>query len=78
LQELGAEYILNSTDAGFEERLAELAKQLRATVCFEAVAGKMTGQVLSRMPSNSVCIIYGLLSEQPIGDIDPLLLIGRN
>jgi hypothetical protein len=32
---------------------------------------------MSKMPQGSVCIIYGLLSEEPIGDIDPLLLIGR-
>ena len=30
------------------------------------------------MPSKSICILYGLLSEQAIGDVDPLLLIGRN
>jgi hypothetical protein len=38
----------------------------------------MTGQVMSKMPSKSICILYGVLSEQPIGDVDPLLLIGRN
>jgi len=38
----------------------------------------MTGLIMSKMPSNSICILYGLLSEQPVGDIDPLLLIGRN
>ncbi len=51
---------------------------MRATVCFEAIGGKTTGQLMSKMPSGSTCILYGLLSEQNIGDIDPLLLIGRN
>ena len=51
---------------------------MRATICFEAIAGDTTGQIMSAMPSNSKCIMYGCLSEQPIGEIDPLLLIGRN
>ena len=38
----------------------------------------MTGQVMSKMPSKSICIVYGVLSEQPIGDVNPLLLIGIN
>lgn len=75
---MGAEIVLNSSDEGFWEELGELAKKLRASVCFEAIGGKMTGQVMSKMPSKSVCIVYGVLSEQPIGDVDPLLLIGRN
>ena len=29
------------------------------------------------MPSRSVCYLYGMLSEQPVCDIDPLKLIGR-
>ncbi len=78
LKDLGAEHVLNSSDADFFEKLQDLAKKLRATVCLEAIGGKFTGQVMSRMPSGSTCILYGLLSEQAIGDIDPLLLIGRN
>ena len=78
LQDLGAENILNSTDADFPQKLQDLAKQLRATVVLEAIGGKMTGQILSKMPSNSTCMLYGCLSEQPVGDVDPLLLIGRN
>ena len=33
---------------------------------------------MSKMPSKSIAIVYGVLSEQPVGDVDPLLLIGRN
>ena len=78
LKDLGAEHVLNSTDADFLEKLRDLAKQLRATVCFEAIGGKFTGTVMTCMPASSTCMLYGLLSEQAIGDIDPLLLIGRN
>lgn len=78
LKELKAEHVINSSEAGFEDTLRDLAKKLRATVCFEAIGGKFTGLVMSNMPSGSTCMLYGLLSEQAIGDIDPLLLIGRN
>ena len=30
------------------------------------------------MPGRTTCIAYGSLSEQPYGDIDPLVLIGRS
>lgn len=32
---------------------------------------------MQRMPAGSTCLLYGLLSEQAISDIDPLLMIGR-
>ena len=72
------EHILNSTEPDFLEKLGELAKKLRATVCFEAIAGEMTGQIMSKMPFNSRCILYGCLSEENVCGIEPLLLIGRN
>ncbi len=78
LKELGAEHVLNSSEPDFNKKLSELAKRLRATVCFEAIGGKFTGQVMSCMPSGSICMLYGLLSEQAVSDIDPLLLLGRN
>ncbi len=55
-----------------------MAKKLRATVCLEAIGGKMTGLVMSKMPPKSTCIVYGVLSEQPISDVEPLLLLGKN
>ncbi len=38
----------------------------------------MTGLVMSKMPSKSTCIVYGVLSEQPISDVEPILLLGKN
>eukprot|EP00347_Sterkiella_histriomuscorum_P000957 403373881 len=78
LRDMGAEHILNQTDPDFLDQLQELAKKLKATVCYEAIAGNFTGQLMSRLPYGSKCILYGTLSEQDIGDIDALVLIGRN
>ena len=61
-EELKAEHVLNSNDPDFLDKLGELAKTLRATVCFDAVAGKLTGQIMSKMPSGSVIINFGRLS----------------
>lgn len=43
LKEMGCEYILNSSDPDFFENFGELAKKMKATVCFEAIAGSFTG-----------------------------------
>jgi len=63
LKDLGAEHILNSSEPDFLEKLGELAKKLKATMCFEAVAGDITGEIMSKMPYGSKCIVYGCLSE---------------
>lgn len=73
---MGCEHILNQTEPDFFDKLKELAKKLRATVCFEAIAGNFTGQLMAKLPFRSRCILYGCLSEQPVGDIEPLTMIG--
>lgn len=55
-----------------------MAKDLKATALVECVGGPLTGQIMDLMPSRSTVIFYGNLSEKPISDIDPLLLIGRS
>jgi NADPH-dependent curcumin reductase CurA len=60
---MNCEHILNSSDPDFLDQLTEIAKKFKANVCFEAVAGDLTGQILNRMPFNSRLILYGCLSE---------------
>ncbi|HST50853.1 MAG TPA: zinc-binding dehydrogenase [Pyrinomonadaceae bacterium] len=62
LKREGAGYVLDSSADDFDEQLRGLCTRLRATVAFEAVAGEMTGRVLSAMPARSTAIIYGALS----------------
>jgi len=42
--------------------LKNLATQLEATVCFDAIGGTMTSLILTCMPAHSILYIYGLLS----------------
>jgi NADPH:quinone reductase-like Zn-dependent oxidoreductase len=48
---------------------------LGATVAFEAIAGNMTGTIINSMPRDSIVYVYGALSEEPCGNIDPVQLI---
>jgi NADPH:quinone reductase-like Zn-dependent oxidoreductase len=78
LRSLGANYVLNSSSPTFADELQSLCKKLHATVAFEAVAGDMTGTVLNAMPSGSTVFVYGALSQEPCGNIDPIGLVFRN
>lgn len=64
LKAAGAREVFDSSEESFDERLAEACKRVRATVAFDAVAGKLTGRVLHAMPSGSECVVYGGLSME--------------
>jgi len=74
LRELGAEHVLVSTEPSFARELAERAAAVGATIAFDAVAGELTGRVLQAMPRGSEIIVYGALSGDPCGSIDPMVL----
>jgi NADPH:quinone reductase-like Zn-dependent oxidoreductase len=77
LRSLGATHILNSSAADFAEALRATCRRLQATVTFEAVAGDLTGLLLENMPPGSTIYVYGALSQQACGRIDPIDLIFR-
>jgi NADPH:quinone reductase-like Zn-dependent oxidoreductase len=66
--------VLDSSADGFDERLKDLCGRLRATAAFDAVAGELTGRILSAMPGGSTAVVYGGLSMQPCA-ADPRSLI---
>jgi NADPH:quinone reductase len=66
LIELGAGYVLDSSEKGFSGDLHDLSHQLSATLAFDAVGGQLTRQILLAVPAGSSIVIYGNLSgEQP-------------
>ena len=75
LKELGAKYILNQNDPKFIQNLSELTKKLGITICFDAVAGPLTGKVLAGMPPQSSVLVYGSLSLTLISDVNPMDLL---
>jgi NADPH:quinone reductase len=78
LKSRGARYVLDSSDELFGEQLRSLCHELKATTAFEAVGGDMTGTVLNAMPAGSIVYLYGALSEEPCGSLDPVEIIFRN
>ena len=75
LESLGARYALNSTAADFAEQLKTLAAKLGATAAFDAIAGETTGMLVRATPPRSTIFVYGGLSEEACGAIDPVELL---
>ncbi|MGB6043930.1 MAG: zinc-binding dehydrogenase [Pirellulales bacterium] len=75
LRSLGATHVLNSSVEDIEEQLQETCQRLRATAAFEAVGGDLTGTVMNVLPRGSTVYVYGALSEEACGNIDPIGLI---
>jgi NADPH:quinone reductase len=75
LRSLGATHVLNLSHEGFTAELKALSNRLLATAAFEAIAGDMTGTVINAMPPRSTAYVYGGLSEEACGNIDPIGLI---
>lgn len=74
LQAMGAEYVLDSSDSGFDDQLRKLCHKLGGSISFDAVAGEMSGRVLAAQPAGSRMLVYGGLSLKPV-EIDPGSLI---
>lgn len=74
LRELGAEYVLVSTDADFPTALRTRCRELGVTIALDAVAGAMTGHLVGALPARGEVVVYGGLSGDPCGGIDPMLL----
>jgi NADPH:quinone reductase-like Zn-dependent oxidoreductase len=64
LRKLGAEHVLSSDEPEFEERLRLLCHQLKVTQAFDAVGGRMTGQLLHALPEGGTVTVHGSLSGQ--------------
>ena len=75
LKSLGAAYVLDSSSEDFVEQLKTACADLGATTAFEAVAGDMTGTLLAAMPCGATVYVYGALSEEHCGNIDPIEVI---
>ncbi|CAK4083230.1 unnamed protein product [Aphanomyces euteiches] len=75
LQALGAEYVVDTSEADWKVKFKELATTLEATLGFDAVSGGLTGDILSNMPNGSEVQVYGGLSGHPVSGVNTLGLI---
>ncbi|MDA3881494.1 MAG: zinc-binding dehydrogenase [Prolixibacteraceae bacterium] len=65
LNELGAQYILNTEDDDFETQLTSLSAKLKANLFFDAVGGEHTSQIINAAPTGSKIVLYANLSGDP-------------
>lgn len=75
LKQSGEKWILNSEDGDFPSKLKSLAKELNATIVFDAIAGSQAGEILDLLPNKSKLLVYGALSGEACSGISPLALI---
>ena len=66
LRNLGAKYILNSSEPGFFENLSVLTKKLNATFLLDAIGGKDGSTLVEIAPIKSKIILYAKLSGEKI------------
>lgn len=65
LQDMGAEHVLVTADPDYATQLSALARELKARVFLDAVAGPETAKTLQAMPGRSTAIVYGRLHKDP-------------
>lgn len=70
----GSQNVFCSLDLDFDQKLAERVQSLGIHYAIDAVGGKLTGQLVGAMPSQSEVVVYGVLSGKPC-EIDPGQLI---
>lgn len=75
LQKLGAVHIVCTADDDWEQQLTTLIEKLDITVAFDAIAGEMSGTLLSLLPSKGTCFVYGGLSKANVSNVNPIDLI---
>jgi NADPH2:quinone reductase len=63
LRSLGADYVLVSTDADFDQKLTELSLRLHATLILDAISGEFTQRLLDASPVGSTLLLYANLSH---------------
>ena len=78
LRKEGANFILNSTDPEFEDKLKDMAVKMHAEVAFDAIGGEMTGKMLTCMPKNSTVYVYGALDGANVKNIQVKNFIYKN
>ncbi len=64
LLELGAKAALDLTDPAFPAQVRDACKKFGTKICFDAIGGNVTKQLLQGMPDDSVIHVYGGLSGE--------------
>ena len=77
LQEIGADYVLNTKDEDFEKQFKEAVNSLDCRKVYDAIGGKFTGQLVWLMPKKSNISVYGYLDRDPQVHVDFWALLSQ-
>jgi NADPH:quinone reductase-like Zn-dependent oxidoreductase len=78
LEEEGERYNISLNDPDACSRLEIMARELQATIAFDAVGGDVSGLILNSMPAGSDLVVYGGLSGKPLSQFNPLDIIFKS
>lgn len=77
LEDEGEKHNVSLNDPEAALLLERKARELNATIAFDAVGGDVSGMILNAMPEGSELVIYGGLSGKPVGQFNALDIIFR-
>jgi len=78
LKQLGENFVLNSSEEDFNEKLKNVCLELKSSFAFDAVGGEMAAQLFNGLPNNASLIVYGGLSGNDITGINTMDVIFKN
>lgn len=58
--------MVDSSESDFEAKLLSVCKEHGAKICFDAVAGDLTNQILKCLVPGGKIYVYGVLSMRPM------------
>jgi len=73
-KEVGAKYMVSTSNKNWKEELTKLCSDLKVSVCFDCVGGNFTGDMLKCLPNNSTLYHFGNLELKRLGHIDSVEL----
>eukprot|EP01135_Chromosphaera_perkinsii_P000662 Nk52_evm29s147 gene=Nk52_evmTU29s147 len=66
----GAQLIVNTSEAGYEDKLKEMCSDYKCRLAFDAIAGDTTAMLIRCLPDEATVHVYGCLSEKNMDDLD--------
>lgn len=78
LKQIGADYVINTSDKDWQKQLKKYAHELDAKICFECIGGDIGSKILSAMPYGSTIYNYGNLLFKPLEGFNSTDLIFFN
>jgi NADPH:quinone reductase-like Zn-dependent oxidoreductase len=66
LKDIGADYVINTSEKDWQKTLKKLAAENDAKMCFECIGGEIASHILSAMPYGSTLFNYGNLLFKPL------------